>query len=75
MDCQAQTVVISGSKSVWKPVNSNVPQGSLLGPVQFNVFINNLYDEAESTLRRFADNTKLEGLANRPQMDLNRLDK
>lgn len=68
-------MVISGSKSIWKPVNTNVPQGSLLGPVYFDVFINNLYDGAECTLRRFADNTKLEGLANRPQMDLNRLDK
>ena len=52
---RSQTVVIKGEESGSVPVSSGVPQGLVLGPIIFLVFINDFPEKLSSQLRLFAD--------------------
>jgi len=48
-------VVVNGSKSSWSDVISGVPQGTMLGPLLFLLYINDITDNIQSNIRLFAD--------------------
>jgi len=50
---------IRGSFSDWTEVLSGVPQGSVLGPLLFLLFVNDLPDWIKNSIRMFADDVKI----------------
>ena len=74
-----QSVVVDGEVSNWKSVLSELPQGSVLGPILFLIYINYLDDDITSKVLKFADDTKvfrkIKSDADRRQLqdDLNKL--
>jgi len=54
-----QKVVIDGQSSDWIKIEAGVPQGSILGPLLFVIFINDIINELQTNIRLFADDTSL----------------
>ena len=74
-----QRVVISGEASSWRDVLSGIPQGSVLSPVLFICYENDMPETVQSMIRMFADDTKVFAQSNTKeqcqnlQSDLNTL--
>ena len=54
-----QRVVLNGQNSIWVSVEAGVPQGSILGPLLFLIYINDLSENLVSNPKLFADDTSL----------------
>jgi len=54
-----QRVVIGGSTSEWIYIKAGVPQGSILGPLLFLIYVDDIIDNIDSEILLFADDTSL----------------
>ena len=52
-------MVLNGQACSWADVKAGVPQGSILGPLFFLIYINDLSENLESTVKPFADDTSI----------------
>ena len=59
LSCRKQRVVLNGQHSSWPDVKVAVPQGSILGPLLFLIYINDLPNGLNSNVKLFADDTSL----------------
>ena len=62
-----QAVQVDNAVSDWLPVISGVPQGSVVGPILFNIFVNDLPSRIHSGILLFADDTKIERIISNQQ--------
>ena len=68
-----QSVVLNGSHSSYSKVESGVPQGSVLGPLSFLIYINDLERNIKSNIKFFADDTMLFSIVKDPAISANNL--
>ena len=63
-DFLSYRIVLNGQHSSWDNVNAGVPQGSILGPLLFLIYINDLSNNLSSNCKLFADDTSLFSVVN-----------
>ena len=59
LSSRKQKVALNGQNSSWTNVHAGVPQGSILGPLLFLIYINDLSDNLTSNAKLFADDTSV----------------
>ena len=64
LDGHTQAVVVIGSMPKWSLVMTGVPQGSVLRPALFNIFVSDMDSGIECTSGKFPSDTKLCGAVN-----------
>ncbi len=62
-----QRVVLPGVTSDWNQIKAGVPQGSILGPLLFLLYINDIVNDINSSIRLFADDTSLYLIVDTPE--------
>ena len=68
-----QRVVLNGFPADYSTIESGVPQGSVLGPLLFLIYINDLEDNIKSNVIFFPDDTTLFSIVNDPLISANEL--
>ena len=68
-----QRVVLNGSYSCYSQIESGVPQGSVLGPLLFLIYINDLENNIKSNVKFFADDTMLFSIVKDAKMSADEL--
>ena len=70
---RSQSVVINGSRSEILPLQAGVPQGSVLGPLLFLVYVNDINRDITSNISLFADDTSLFDIVHNPELTAQKL--
>ena len=65
---RCQSVHINGRKSCTKSITSGVPQGSVIGPLLFLIYIDDLERNIKSNIKFFADDTMLFSVVKDPEL-------
>ena len=68
-----QRVTLNGQSSSWTNINVGVPQGSILGPLLFLIYINDLSENLQCNPKLFAGNTSLFSIVKAPERTANNL--
>ena len=71
LSSRKQRVALNGSYSDYSSIESGVPQGSVLGPLLFLVYINDLGRNIKSNIKLFADDTMLYSIVKNPEISTN----
>ena len=68
LENRQQRVIIKSHSSKWRDIEAGVPQGSILGPLMFLIYINDIVYNINSSIKLFADDTTLYIAVETPQI-------